>query len=71
MKPADLAALCAAAMADERLTESELAHICFGAGDEIVGDDGGAAVLTIKQLGDYTGAWLLLVAVPPERQSRG
>jgi len=58
-------------MADERLTESELAHICFGAGDEIVGDDGGAAVLTIKQLGDYTGAWLLLVAVPPERQSRG
>jgi len=69
--PAELAALCAAAMPGERLSEAELAHICFGAGDAVIGDDGGAAAFTTKRVGDHVAVWLLLVAVRPDLQGRG
>jgi GNAT superfamily N-acetyltransferase len=69
--PDALAALCAAAMPDERLTAGELERICFGAGDAVIGDEHGAAAYTLKQFGDATAAWLLLVAIEPSRQGRG
>lgn len=69
--PDALAALCAAAMPHEELTPAELAWICSGDGTTIVGDERAAAVLTIEAIGDYLGAWLVLVAVHPDDQRRG
>jgi GNAT superfamily N-acetyltransferase len=71
MNPAALAALCEAAMPEEQLTEAELRHVCFGEGDEVLGDDDGAAAFTIKQHGKHVSAWILLVAVRPEVQGHG
>jgi hypothetical protein len=45
MTPAALASLCAAAMPHEQLTADELSYLCFGPGDEVIGDERGAAVL--------------------------
>jgi len=69
--PESLAALCAAAMPREALTAAELGWICAGEGTTIVGDDDAAAVVTIASVGDYLGAWLVLVAVHPDHQGRG
>jgi GNAT superfamily N-acetyltransferase len=69
--PDELAALCAASMPEERLVAGELERICFGDGDRVIGDGHGAAAYTVKHFGEYTGAWLLLVAVEPEQQGRG
>jgi GNAT superfamily N-acetyltransferase len=71
MTPEALATLCAAAMADERLTVDELTYLCFGPGDEMIGDDRGAAVLQIQHFGKHVAAWLVLVAVDPPMQSAG
>jgi mycothiol synthase len=67
----DLAALCTAAMPSEQLTEAELQYLCFGAGDEVIGDERGAAVMQTQHFGPHTVAWLTLVAVRPDEQSRG
>jgi mycothiol synthase len=69
--PDALAVLCAAAMPAERLTRDELARICFGDGDHVIGDEHAAAAYTMKRFGDYLAAWLLLVAVEPGAQGRG
>jgi GNAT superfamily N-acetyltransferase len=73
--PEALAALCAAAMPEERLTAGELAHLCFGSNsgdpDEVFGDEHGAAVMQVQRFGEHVAAWLVLVAVPPGRQSEG
>ena len=71
MNPAELAALCDAAMPEEQLTEAELRHVCFGEGDEVLGDDDGAVAFTIKEHGEHVSAWILLVAVRPEFQGHG
>jgi GNAT superfamily N-acetyltransferase len=71
MTPDALAALCAAAMPDEHLCAGELARICFGEGDSVIGDERAAAAYTTKQFGEYRAAWLLLVAVDPAAQGRG
>ncbi|MDQ1435283.1 MAG: hypothetical protein QOF59_2099 [Actinomycetota bacterium] len=71
MTPDALATLCAAAMPDERLTVDELTYLCFGPGDEVMGDDRGAAVLQIQHFGKHVAAWLTLVAVDPSAQSAG
>jgi GNAT superfamily N-acetyltransferase len=71
MTPAALAALCAAAMPDERLTADELSYLCFGPGDEVIGDERSAAVLQIQHFGKHVAAWLTLVAVEPSVQSTG
>ena len=73
--PEALAALCGAAMPEERLTAEELAHLCFGANDdladEVVGDDRGAAVLQTQRFGSHVAAWLILLAVDPSAQGKG
>jgi mycothiol synthase len=69
--PDALAALCDAAMPEERLTVDELAYLCFTDGDEVIGDERGAAALQTKRLGEHLAAWLTLVVVHPSQQSRG
>jgi GNAT superfamily N-acetyltransferase len=69
--PDALAALCDAAMPDERLTASELEYLCFGEQDEIFGDEQGAAVLQTQLFGKHVAAWLTLAVVDPSAQSRG
>jgi predicted N-acetyltransferase YhbS len=74
--PDALAALCAAAMPEERLTAAELGHLCFGANDhgdrdECIGDERGAAVMQLQRNGSHVAAWLVLTVVHPEHQARG
>ena len=49
----------------------ELAYLCFGANDgdadEVFGDERGAAVMQIQRFGEHVAAWLVLVAVHPDR----
>jgi len=71
MTPDALAALCAAAMPDERLTRDELDYLCFGASDEVIGDDQGAAVLQMQEFGQFRAAWLTLTVVHPSQQGKG
>ena len=71
LTPDALAALCAAAMPDERLTVDELTYLCFGDEDEVIGDERGAAVLQIQHFDKHVAAWLTLVAVDPAEQSKG
>jgi predicted N-acetyltransferase YhbS len=69
--PDTLAALCEAAMPAERLTAEELAYLCFGDDDEVIGDERATAVLQTQRFGEHLGAWLTFVAVHPAEQSRG
>lgn len=71
MTPEHLAALCERALPGERLTAGELAEVCFGAGDEVVGDESAAAAYRTVSAGGHVAAWLVLVAVDPDRQGRG
>jgi GNAT superfamily N-acetyltransferase len=69
--PDALADLCARALPDEQLTADELRHVCFGPGDEQIGDDDSALTLTVKNDGAHTSLWIVLVAVAPELQGEG
>lgn len=69
--PDALAALCDTAMPEERLTADELAYLCFGEHDEVLGDERAAAVLQTQRFDKHLAAWLTLVAVHPAEQSRG
>lgn len=69
--PESLAALVAAALPDEGLTAADLETCCFGPDAEVVGERGAAAALTVRRFDDVVVAWLLLVAVHPERRRRG
>jgi GNAT superfamily N-acetyltransferase len=69
--PAALAALCARAMPEERLTVDELAYVCFGPGDDVLGDENGAVAFRFKDHGTHRGVWIVLVVVAPERQRAG
>jgi mycothiol synthase len=69
--PDALAALCEAAMPEERLTADELAYLCFAESDEVIGDERGAAALQTKRFGEHLAAWMTLVVVRPSEQSRG
>lgn len=76
MTPDALAALCSAAMPEERLTVDELGYLCFGANDpggpdEIFGDARGVAVMQTQRFGEHVAAWLVLVVVHPDHQSSG
>ena len=76
LSPDALAALCTAAMPEERLTAAELEYLCCapvveGVGDEIIGDERGAAVLQTIRFGEYLAAWLTLVVVDHAQQGRG
>jgi ribosomal protein S18 acetylase RimI-like enzyme len=69
--PATLTDLCAVALPDEALTVDELAHVCFGEGDEVIGDERGAVAFTIKRTGEHVALWILLVAIEPACQGQG
>lgn len=69
MTPEALAALVAAALPDEGLTAAELDTCCFGPDTVVLGDDKGAVAVTVRR--DWTFAWILLVAVHPDRQRQG
>ncbi len=69
--PDALAALCEAAMPEERLTADELAYLCFGRHDEVLGDEHASAVLQTQRFDKHLAAWLTLVVVHPAEQSRG
>jgi GNAT superfamily N-acetyltransferase len=71
MTPEALAALCAVALPDEGLTVEDIATCCFGPDTEVLGDDRGAVVLTVKRAGDHATGWIVLIAVRPEAQGRG
>ena len=71
MDAAALAALCDAAMPEERLTTSELDYLCFGGTDEVLGDERGAAVLQMQRVGEFAAGWLTLVVVHPDEQGKG
>jgi GNAT superfamily N-acetyltransferase len=69
--PDELAALCAAALPEERLTVSDLRTCCFEAGGAVVGDEDGAVAFVVKDFGGVKVAWILLVAVGPAHQRHG
>ncbi|MGQ0823617.1 MAG: GNAT family N-acetyltransferase [Actinomycetota bacterium] len=66
-----LAELCATTMPDEGLTLGEIEHVCFGPGNEVIGDLDGAIAFTISHFGGHVALWILLVAVRPEVQGKG
>jgi GNAT superfamily N-acetyltransferase len=65
---AELATLVDAALPDEGLTAADLETCCFGPDTEILGERSAAAALTVRHVGDTAVAWLLLLAVHPDRQ---
>lgn len=71
LAPDELAALCAAALPDERLTADDLRTSCFEAGGEVVGDADAACAFVVKDFGGIKVAWLLLLAVAPSAQRCG
>jgi GNAT superfamily N-acetyltransferase len=58
-------------MPEEHLTASELEYLCFGPGDEVIGDERGAVVLQPQRFGEFLAVWLVLIAVDPAHQHRG
>jgi mycothiol synthase len=69
--PDRLADLVAAALPDERLTIADLQTCCYGPDTDVFGDEHGAAALTVKRHGDLATAWLVLIAVHPDRRREG
>jgi GNAT superfamily N-acetyltransferase len=71
LAPEGLARLVAAALPDEGLTAADLETCCYGPDSEILGDGDAAAVLTVMGAGDLAAAWLVLLAVHPDRRRVG
>ncbi len=69
--PAAVHALLGRALPDEELTLDDVTTCCFGPGSEVIGDDEAAVVVKFHDWGGYAAAWILAVAVSPERQRRG
>jgi mycothiol synthase len=70
-EPDRLAGLVGAALPDEGLTAADVQTCCYGPDTVIVGDEHGAAALTVKRHGDLPAAWLVLIAVHPDHQREG
>ena len=68
---AELADLVRASLPDEDLTAADLLTCCGGEGSVTIGDGDAAAVVTVRHFGDYGIAWIILLAVVPERQRQG
>jgi GNAT superfamily N-acetyltransferase len=71
MNAGELAELLARALPDEGLSEQDVERCCYGPGSHLLGDRDGAAVWALRTFDDVTVAWLLVVAVPPDRRRRG
>ena len=71
LPPEALAALTNAALPEEGLTVDEVSTCCYGEGSAILGDAEAAVVVNARSWGDWTVAWILLLAVAPERRRRG
>ncbi|MGZ8765990.1 MAG: GNAT family N-acetyltransferase, partial [Acidimicrobiia bacterium] len=56
---------------DEGLTLDDVTTCCFGPGSELLGDDTAAAIVKFHDWGGYAAAWIIAVAVAPERRRRG
>jgi len=67
---AELAVLVDAALPDEGLTAADLETCCFGPDTEILGERSAAAAVKVERVGDTAMAWLLLLAVHPDRQRK-
>jgi GNAT superfamily N-acetyltransferase len=68
---AELAELLHAALPDEGLTATDLLTCCGGNGSVVLGDGDAAAVVNVTRYGELAVAWILLLAVVPERQRQG
>jgi GNAT superfamily N-acetyltransferase len=71
LAPDGLARLVGAALPDEGLTATDLETCCYGPDTEVLGDQHGAAVLTVKGSGELAAAWLVLLAVHPDDRRTG
>lgn len=69
--PGRLAELCRVALPGEALTADDLERCCFGEGIERIADDHGAIVWLHRDFGGVAVAWILLIAVEPDRQRTG
>lgn len=67
----ELADLCASALPAEDLTAGDLEACCFGPHTEVLGDRDGAIAWLRRDFDGVGIAWILLVAVPPERRRGG
>ena len=71
LAPSELARLVSVALPDEGLTVADLETCCYGPDTDVVGDEGAAAVLSVKRFGDLAAAWLVLLAVHPDHRREG
>lgn len=71
--PAEVAALCDAALPAEALSVEDLTTCCFEGEGQVIGDRDAAAAFVVKRYpgADAAVAWLLLLAVAPERRRSG
>jgi mycothiol synthase len=69
--PGELAEVCTAALPGEQLTPEDLATCCGAPGTEILGDEDGAVAWVRKDFDGVGVAWILLLAVRPERRRTG
>lgn len=71
LAPETLTALTLSTLPDEDLTVDDVATCCYGEGSEILGDAEAAVAVNVRRWGEWAAAWILLLAVAPERQRRG
>src|ERR1044072_4555341 len=58
-------------MPNEQLTAAQLQHISYEDGDIVLGEPDAAIALSMKRFGAHVAAWIVLLAVHPDRQGRG
>ena len=59
------------ALPNEGLTLDDVTTCCFEPESELLGDDDAAVVVKFHDWGGYAAAWIIVVAVAPERRRRG
>jgi mycothiol synthase len=69
--PSQLHGLLTRTLPNEELTRDDVATSCFGPACEVLGDERGATVVKFEDWGGYSAAWIIVVAVDPDRQRGG
>ena len=69
--PEVVATLCEEALPRDELTPDDIRTSCFGPGSESIGGPEGAIVWTHRDVATVRTAWILLLAVRPDRQREG